>query len=96
MAAELVAGRVDAVIAEDANFTAYLGQNPELPIQNVPEYVPQSDLADWTRFGIRIGENDFNNVFSRALIEMMVNGETLAILEKYGLGTRNLVAMPGM
>jgi polar amino acid transport system substrate-binding protein len=96
MAADLVAGRVDAVIAEDANFTAYLGQNPSLPVENVPEYVPQSDLADWARFGIRKGENDFNNVFSRALIEMLVNGETLAILEKYGLGTRNLTAMPGM
>jgi polar amino acid transport system substrate-binding protein len=96
MAADLVAGRVDAVIAEDSNFTAYLGQNPGLPVENVPEYVPQSDLSDWTRFGIRKGENDFNNVFSRALIEMMVNGETLAILQKYGLGMRNLAAIPGM
>ncbi|MFN8593343.1 MAG: transporter substrate-binding domain-containing protein [Thermomicrobiales bacterium] len=96
MAADLVAGRVDAVIAEDTNFTAYLGQNPDLPIENVPDYVPQSDLSDWTRFGIRIGENDFNNVFSRALMEMMINGETLEILQKYGLGMRNLTAIPGM
>ncbi len=96
MAADLVAGRVDAAIAEDTNFTAYLGQNPDLPIENVPDYVPQSDLADWTRFGIRKGENDFNNVFSRALIEMLINGETLEILKKYGLGMRNLAAIPGM
>ena len=96
MAADMVAGRVDAVIAEDANFTAYLGQNPDLPIENVPEYVPQSDLADWARFGVRIGENDFNDVLSRALIEMLVNGETLEILSKYGLGMRNLTAMTGM
>jgi ABC-type amino acid transport substrate-binding protein len=96
MAADLVAGRVDAVIAEDTNFTAYLGQNPDLPIENVPDYVAQSDLSDWTRFGIRIGENDFNNVVSRALIEMLINGETLEILEKYGLGMRNLAAIPGM
>lgn len=96
MAADLVAGRVDAAIAEDTNFTAYLGQNPDLPIENVADYVPQSDLSDWTRFGIRQGENDFNNVFSRALIEMLITGETLEILAKYGLGMRNLAAIPGM
>jgi len=96
MASDLVAGRVDAVVAEDTNFTGYLAQNPDLPIENVSDYVPRSDLADWTRFGIRKGENDFNNVLSRALTEMLITGETLAILEKYGLGMRNLAAIPGM
>ena len=96
MAADLLAGRVDGVIAEDSNFTGYLAENPDLPIENVPEYVPQSDLSDWTRFGTRIGDNEFNNVFSRALIEMLITGETLAILQKYGLGIRNLAAFPGM
>jgi polar amino acid transport system substrate-binding protein len=95
MAADLVAGRVDAVIAEDANFTGYLAQNKDLPIENVSDYVPQSDLSDWTRFGIRKGDNDFNNVFSRAIVEMLITGETLAILKKYGLGMRNLTAIPG-
>jgi polar amino acid transport system substrate-binding protein len=95
MAADLVAGRVDAVIAEDSNFTGYLAQNKSLPIENVSEYVPQSDLSDWTRFGIRKGDNDFNNVFSRAIVEMLITGETLSILKKYGLGMRNLTAIPG-
>jgi len=96
MAADLVAGRIDALIAEDSNFTGYLAENQDLPIENVPDYVPQSDLSDWTRFGTRIGDNEFNNVFSRALIEMLITGETLAILQKYGLGIRNLAAFPGM
>ena len=95
MAADLVAGRIDAAIAEDTNFTAYLAQNPDIPIEAVPDYVAKSDLADWTRFGIKIGDNDFNNVLSRALAEMFINGETLAILEKYGLGMRNLTAITG-
>lgn len=95
MASDLVAGRVDAVIAEDSNFTGYLAQNKNLPIENVDDYVPQSDLSDWTRFGIRKGDNDFNDVFSRAIIEMLITGETLAILQKYGLGMRNLTAIPG-
>ena len=67
-----------------------------VPVESVPDYVPQSDLSDWTRFGIRKGENDFNDVFSRAITEMLINGEILAILKKYGLGLRNLTAMPGM
>ncbi len=96
MAADLVAGRIDALIAEDSNFTGYLAENADLPIENVPDYVPQSDLSDWTRFGTRIGDNEFNNVFSRALIEMLITGETLEILKKYGLGIRNLAAFPGM
>jgi ABC-type amino acid transport substrate-binding protein len=96
MASDLVAGRVDAVIAEDSNFTGYLAQNKDLPIENVSDYVPQSDLSDWTRFGIRKGDNDFNDVFSRAVVEMLITGETLAILKKYGLGMRNLAAIPGM
>jgi ABC-type amino acid transport substrate-binding protein len=96
MATDLVAGRIDAAIAEDSNFTGYLAQNPNIPIEAVADYVPQSDLSDWTRFGIRIGDNDFNNVFSRAIVEMQINGEILAILQKYGLGMRNLAAIPGM
>ena len=68
MAADLVAGRIDALIAEDSNFTGYLAENPDLPIENVPEYVPQSDLSDWTRFGTRASATTkFNNVFSRAV-----------------------------
>jgi ABC-type amino acid transport substrate-binding protein len=96
MATDLANGRLDAAIAEDANMTGFLAQNPNVPVESVPDYVPQSDLSDWTRFGIRKGENDFNNVFSRAITEMLINGETLAILKKYGLGLRNLTAMPGM
>ncbi|MCC7023933.1 MAG: transporter substrate-binding domain-containing protein [Thermomicrobiales bacterium] len=96
MAADMVAGRLDAAISEDSNFTGYLAQNPDIPIEAVADYVAQSDLSDWTRFGFRIGENDINNVFSRAIMEMLINGEILAILQKYGLGTRNLAAFPGM
>jgi hypothetical protein len=61
----------------------------------VPDFVAQSDLADWTRFGVRIGDNDVNNVFSRAIAEMFINGEALEVLEKHGLHTRNLTAVTG-
>jgi len=88
--ADLIAGRIDAYVAEDANFTGFLSQNPSLPIEFVAGYVPQSDLADWTRFGFRIEDKDMNNVFSRAIIEMFIDGTTLGILRKYGLGERNL------
>jgi polar amino acid transport system substrate-binding protein len=95
-AADLVAGRIDGYIAEDANFTGFLSQNRDLPVEIVSNYVPHSGLSDWTRFGIRKEDKDFNNVFSRALAEMFVDGTTLAILQKYGLGQRNLFVIPGM
>jgi ABC-type amino acid transport substrate-binding protein len=95
-AADLVAGRVDAYVAEDANFTGFLKQNPTLPIESVADYVPQSDLTDWTRFGIRKDDRDLNNVLSHAFQEMFIDGTTLGILKKYGLGERNLFAIKGM
>ncbi|MEA2596049.1 MAG: polar amino acid transport system substrate-binding protein [Thermomicrobiales bacterium] len=94
--ADLVAGRLDAYVAEDANFTGFFAQNKDLPIEIVADYVPKSELSDWTRFGIRKEDRDFNNVFSRAIAEMYIDGTTLSILKKYGLGERNLFAVVGM
>jgi ABC-type amino acid transport substrate-binding protein len=95
-ATDLVAGRIDGYIAEDANFTGFLSQNKDLPIEIVSSYLPHSGLTDWTRFGIRKDDKDFNNVFSRAIAEMFIDGATLAILQKYGLGQRNLFVIQGM
>jgi ABC-type amino acid transport substrate-binding protein len=95
IASDLVAGRVDAAVVEDTNFVAFLAQNP-LPIDIVGDYVPHSDLADWTRFGVRKEDRDLNNVLTHAFEEMRIDGTTLGILKKYGLGERNLVAMRGM
>jgi polar amino acid transport system substrate-binding protein len=95
-AADLVAGRVDAFVAEDTNFVAFLKQNANLPIEVVSDYVPQSNLTDWTRFGVRKSDRDLNNVLSHAFEEMFIDGTTLNILKKYGLGERNLFAIQGM
>jgi ABC-type amino acid transport substrate-binding protein len=95
MASDLVAGRIDAAVVEDTNFVAFLNQNP-LPIDIVGDYVPHSDLADWTRFGVRKEDRDLNNVLSHAFEEMRIDGTNLTILKKYGLGERNLTAMRGM
>jgi ABC-type amino acid transport substrate-binding protein len=95
-AADLAAGRVDAYLGEDTNFVAFLKQNPNLPIEAAQGYVPHSDLSEWTRFGIRKEDRDFNAVLSRAFAEMYIDGTTLGILKNYGLGERNLFAIPGM
>jgi polar amino acid transport system substrate-binding protein len=95
MASDLVAGRIDAAVVEDTNFVAFLNQNP-LPIDIVGDYVPHSDLADWTRFGVRKEDRDLNNVLSHAFEEMRIDGTNLTILKKYGLGEHNLTAMRGM
>ncbi len=94
--ADLIAGRMDGYVTSDANYAGFLLQNKDLPVEFVNSYVPRSALSDWTRFGIQKGHNDFNNVFSHALAEMFIDGTTLAILQKYNLGQRNLFVVPGM
>jgi ABC-type amino acid transport substrate-binding protein len=94
--ADLIAGRIDAYVAGDANYTGFLSQNQNLPVEIVKSYVPKSELSDWTRFGFRQEDKDMNNVFSRAIGEMFIDGTTLAILKKYGLGERNLFVVNGL
>ena len=94
--ADLIAGRIDGYIAGDANYTGFLSSNQSLPVEIVRSYVPKSDLADWTRFGFRQEDKDMNNVFSRAIGEMFIDGTTLGILKKYGLGERNLFVVRGL
>ena len=97
MAADLMAGRVDAGYRRRHELHGLPRSKPGPPDRECSRLrAAIRILADWTRFGIRKGENDFNNVFSRALIEMLINGETLEILTNYGLGIRNLAAIPGM
>jgi ABC-type amino acid transport substrate-binding protein len=93
---DLAAGRIDALVGGDPNIVGIMLQTPNLPIEIVPDYQPQSDLSDWTRYGIRKGENDLNNVLSHALGEMFIDGTTLKILKQYGMGERNLFVVPGM
>lgn len=93
--ADLISGRIDAYIGADTNYIGFLSQNKNLPVEIVSSYIPQSDLSDWTRFGFRQEDKDMNNVFSRAINEMFIDGTTLAILKKYGLGERNLFVMKG-
>ena len=93
---DTASARVDALIAGDANFVALKRKNPDLQVDVVNDYLPQSDASDWTRYGIRKGENDLNNVVSHALAEMFIDGTTLSILRAYGFGTRNLFIVKGL
>ena len=70
--ADLIAGRIDAYVAGDANYTGFLSSNQNLPVEIVNGYVPHSELSDWTRFGFREEDRDMNNVFSRAIGEMFI------------------------
>jgi len=92
--ADLAAGRVDAVIGDEPVYAWYLKQHPDYPIEIVPDYVPQSSLSDYTRFGIRKGDNDLNNMLSRTLDEMRADGTLLQLLQRYGLTQRALTLMP--
>lgn len=93
---DLSAGRVDAIIGDEPVYAWYLKAHPDAKIELAKDYIPQSDLSDWTRYGVRKEDNDLNNAFSHALAELRVDGTLLAILEKYGLSIRNLATFPGM
>jgi polar amino acid transport system substrate-binding protein len=91
---DLSAGRVDAIIGDEPVYAWYLKAHPEARIELAKEYVPQSDLSDWTRFGVRKEDNDLNNAFTQALGTLKADGTLLAILERYGMSIRALATFP--
>jgi len=96
LALDVAAGRLDGEIAGDPNFVGMMLQNPGLELEIVPDYKAVSDPTGWTRYSVRKGENDLNNVLSHAFGEMFIDGTTLGILQAYGMGTRNLFVIKGM
>ena len=72
----------------------YIKTQSDPKIELVKGYVPQSDLSDWTRFGVRKEDNDLNNAFSQALAQLKVDGTLLMIMERYGLSAHQLSAFP--
>ena len=91
---DLGAGRVDAIIGDQPVYAWYLKAHPEAQIALVKDYVPQSDLSDWTRFGVRKDDNDLNNAFSQAIAVLHADGTLAAIMERYGLTGQNLSIWP--
>ncbi len=83
--ADLAAGRTDAMIGDEVVYAYYLVQHPDAGIELAKDYVPQTDLADWTRFGVQKGAHDLANAYTRVLDEMRVDGTTAKILAKYGI-----------
>jgi len=85
---------VDAIIGDQPELAWYLKVHPTSGVELVTNYVPQSDLSDWTRYGVRKEDNDLNNAFSQALEELKVNGTLSAVMNRYGLSDRNLSIWP--
>jgi ABC-type amino acid transport substrate-binding protein len=86
---DLVNGGVDAIIGELPVF-AYYAKVHAGSIEVASGYIPQTNLADWTRFGVRKEDNDLNNAFSHALMDIVADGTALSILERYGMSVDNL------
>lgn len=91
---DLSAGRVDAIIGDQPVYAWYLKSHPDARIELVRDYVPQSDLSDWTRYGVRKEDNDLNNAFSQVLAELKADGTLAAVMTRYGLSDRNLATWP--
>lgn len=93
---DLAAGRVDAIIGETPVVSYYLSQHTDAQIEAVPDYTPQSDLNDWTRWGVQQGAHDLNNAYTRVVDEMRVDGTMYKILSKYGMPAASLQYFKGM
>jgi polar amino acid transport system substrate-binding protein len=91
---DLIAGRVDAIMGDEPTMAWYIKTQSDPKIELVKGYVPQSDLSDWTRFGVRKEDNDLNNAFSQALAQLKIDGTLLMIMERYGLSAHQLSAFP--
>ncbi len=91
---DLAAGRVDAIIGDQPELGWYLKVHPTSRVELVTDYVPQSDLSDWTRYGVRKEDNDLNNAFSQTLAELRANGTLSAVMNRYGLSDKNLSLWP--
>jgi polar amino acid transport system substrate-binding protein len=88
---DLAAGRYDVFVGDEVQTGAFLAQNPSLnqQVERVTGYISQNPY-DYTRFGCRKGDVDFNNAVSRALDEMRADGTMVQILSKWGMGRSNM------
>lgn len=87
MFASLQGGREDVILDDGPKEAAYIQANPNdgLKLLTPPDVPPSDLLANYARYGIRIGDCTLNNAYSRALSELRNHGVIEKILAKYGL-----------
>lgn len=94
----LVQGKVTVVLEDDAKFGAFIKSNPNANAQVLSIAPPPILIStygySYARYGLRKSDCTLNFAYTRALAELRANGPIVAILHKWGLGSRNLF-IPG-
>jgi polar amino acid transport system substrate-binding protein len=94
--ADVENGRVDSAIVDESVAGYYITGHPDSNIELATGYIPQTDLSDYTRYGVPMGYNDLANAFSSVLDGMRVDGTLATIIAKYGLAPHAFQVYKGM
>jgi polar amino acid transport system substrate-binding protein len=88
--ADLIAGRIDAVLDDDIKIGQFIKHNPDVPIEFASGYDVSPDEFGYARYGIAKEDVDLNHAVSRAIEEMRGDQTISKILASFGLTDRNL------
>lgn len=88
--ADLINGRLDAVLADDIQIGQFIKDHPGANMEFSPVVVPLSLQQGYARYGIRKDDVDLNNAISRAIDEMRADSTMMKFIVKGGLPARNV------
>jgi polar amino acid transport system substrate-binding protein len=94
--ADVENGRVDSALVDEVVASYYIATHPDTKVELATGYVPQTDMSDWTRFGVPKGAHDLANAFSNVIDQMRVDGTIAKVLAKYGIGEHAVQVFKGM
>jgi ABC-type amino acid transport substrate-binding protein len=93
--ADLIAGRLDAILEDDIKTGLFIKNHPGVPIEFASGYSPVLEEYGYARYGIRKQDIDLNHAISRAIDELRANRDGIPkILEEGGLSLRNMWYWP--
>jgi polar amino acid transport system substrate-binding protein len=88
--ADLVNGRLDAVLDDDIKTIQFIKAHPGVNMELTDFSLPQTWALGYARYAVRKDDVDLNNAISRALDEMRADGTILKYIMKIGLPAKNL------
>jgi len=88
--ADLVNGRVDAILDDDVKMIQFIKAHPGINMELSPAVLPAKVQAGYARYAVRKTDVDLNQALSRAIEEMRADGTVMKYLVAWGLPARNL------
>jgi polar amino acid transport system substrate-binding protein len=92
--ADLLAGRVDAIVDDQIKFIQFLKSNPGANMQLTNFELPPSIRLGYARYAVRKDDVDLNWAVSRAITEMRDDGTILKFIKQIGLPASDMFGFP--